>query len=98
MSGEQAACGGQALLVGAAGRSEGVSEHADRDVVMKRRPSPHLMLIQAEQVLALFVAFLDPPPDPGDRDHVRDRCSGRGVDQEVPDQGGGRRHHDGSRG
>jgi hypothetical protein len=46
------------------------------------------VLVQAEEVFALFVAFLDPPSDLGDRDHVRDRGGGRGVDQKVADLGG----------
>jgi hypothetical protein len=54
VGGECVAVGGQALLVGASGGGEGVGEQAEGDVVAERGPGPHLMLIQAEQVFALF--------------------------------------------
>jgi len=40
--GDEAPVGGQMLLVGSAGRSEGVGEQVDRDVVVERGPGPHL--------------------------------------------------------
>ena len=76
-------CGRLGLEAGFAGGGEGVGEHADRDVVVQRGPGADLVLVQADQVLALLVAFLDPPPGSGDRDHRVRRRGGRGVSQEV---------------
>ena len=49
------------LEQGLAGGGEGVGEHADHHVVVERGPGPDLVLVQADQVLALLVAFLDQP-------------------------------------
>jgi hypothetical protein len=72
---DRAAVGGQPLLAVAAGGGKGVGEHAESDVVVRRGPGPDLVLVQTEQVLALFVALLDPPTDSGDRDHVFHRIA-----------------------
>ena len=49
------------VQAGFASGGEGVGEHADHDVVMERGPGPDLVLVQADQVFALLVAFLDRP-------------------------------------
>jgi hypothetical protein len=46
---------------GAAGGGEGIGEHAHGDVMVERCPGADLVLVQADQVLALLVAFLDLP-------------------------------------
>src|SRR5258708_5437655 len=74
--------------VGAGDGQKRGREHAGGDVPVPGRPFTDLVLIQAEQVLAVLVVLLDLPPHAGDYDQFRDGGGGCGVGQEVLDVDG----------
>jgi hypothetical protein len=74
--------------LGAGGGEEGLGQHAGAHVPVPGGPLADLVLVQAEQVLALAVVLLDLPAHPGDRDQLRDRSGRGGVGQEELELGG----------
>jgi hypothetical protein len=75
--------GGLGVWEGFAGGGEGAGEHGDRDVVVERGSGADLVGVQADQVVAVLVAFLDAPTGPGDGDHCVRAGGVRGVGQEI---------------
>jgi hypothetical protein len=67
------------VQVGVLDSHEGVGDHAHGDGVMPRGPGPYLMLIEADEILALLVVLLDLPPGSGDPDQGGRRARIRGV-------------------
>ena len=74
--------------LGAGGGEEGVGQHAGGHVPVPGGPLADLVLVEAEQVLALGVVLLDLPAHPGDRDQLGDRGGVGGVGEEELDLAG----------
>src|SRR3954451_12927050 len=73
---------------GAGGGEERMGQHAGAHVPVPRGPLADLVLVQAEQVLALAVVLLNLPAHPGDRNQLGDRGGVDGVGEEELDLGG----------
>ena len=65
-----------------------MGQHAGGHVPVPRGPLTDLVLVEAEQVLALAVVLLDLPTHSGDRDQLGDRGGIRGVGEEELDLAG----------
>jgi hypothetical protein len=74
--------------VRAGGGEEGVGQHAGGHVPVPGCPLADLVLVEAEQVLALGVVLLDLPAHPGDGDQLGDRGGLGGVGEEELDLAG----------